>query len=26
LVGPWIFVQLMNFAISLLGTFSDYVK
>ncbi|HEX5035683.1 MAG TPA: flagellar biosynthesis protein FliQ [bacterium] len=26
IVGPWIMVQLMNFATSLLGTFQDYVK
>jgi flagellar biosynthesis protein FliQ len=26
IVGPWIFVQLMNFATALLGSFSDYVK
>lgn len=25
-VGPWIFVQLMNFATSLLGSFQDYVR
>lgn len=26
IVGPWIMVQLMNFATSLLGSFADYVR